>query len=239
MPPSIYTSCKPPAILTQSSDLDGALDGFGKKDAKTWTDDKKRKDRKAFSLIQLHLSNNILQEVLVEKSAAALLKLESICMLKDLTSKMHVKMKLFSHKLQEGASMMNHLSIFKETVSDLLSMEVKYDDEDLALILLVSLPNSFANFRDTLLYSRDELTLAKVYEALQQREKMKSMVQAEGSSSKAEALHVRGRTENINNNYNRDKNKTNRGRSKSKGRDGKFCKYCKKTNHNIDDCWKL
>ncbi|KAK1632438.1 hypothetical protein QYE76_006753 [Lolium multiflorum] len=138
------------AILTQSSDLDEALDGFGKKDAKTWTDDEKRKERKAFSLIQLHLSNNILQEVLAEKSAAALwLKLESICMSKDLTSKMHVKMKLFSHKLQEGASMMNHLSIFKEIVSDLLSMEV----------------------------NRDELTLAEVYEALQQREKMKSMVQ--------------------------------------------------------------
>ena len=228
------------AILTQSSDLDEALDGFGKKDAKTWTDDEKRKDRKAFSLIQLHLSNNILQEVLAEKSAAALwLKLESICMSKDLTSKMHVKMKLFSHKLQEGASMMNHLSIFKEIVSDLLSMEVKYDNEDLALILLVSLPNSFVNFRDTLLYSRDELTLAEVYEALQQREKMKSMVQAEGSSSKAEALQVRGRTENRNNNYNRDKRKNDRGRSKSKGRDGKFCKYCKKTSHNIDDCWKL
>ncbi|KAK1632906.1 hypothetical protein QYE76_007221 [Lolium multiflorum] len=104
-------------------------------------------------------------------------------------------MKLFSHKLQEGASMMNHLSIFKEIVSDLLSMEV----------------------------NRDELTLAEVYEALQQREKMKSMVQAEGSSSKAEALQVRGRTENRNNNYNRDKSKTDRGRSKSKGRDGKFC----------------
>ncbi|KAK1644155.1 hypothetical protein QYE76_061960 [Lolium multiflorum] len=112
-------------ILTQSSDLDEAFDGFGKKDAKTWTDDEKRKDH-------------------------------------------------------------------------------------------------------TLLYSCDELTLAEVYEALQQREKMKSMVQAEGSSSKAEALQVRGRTKNRNNNYNnynRDKSKTDRGRSKSKGRDGKFCKY--------------
>ena len=61
-------------------------------------------------------------------------------MSKDLTSKMHVKMKLFSHKLQEGGSMMNHITVFKEIVSDLVSMEVKYDDEDLALLLLVSLP---------------------------------------------------------------------------------------------------
>ena len=184
------------AILTQTTDLDEALDGFGKKDSKSWSDEEKRKDRKALSLIQLHLSNNILQEVLTEKSAAALwLKLESICMSKDLTSKMHVKMKLFSHKLQEGGSVMNHLSIFREIISDLQSMEVKYDDEDLALLLLCSLPSSYANFRDTILSSHDDITLAEVQEALKQREKMKSMVQAEGSSSKAEALQIRGRTE--------------------------------------------
>jgi hypothetical protein len=69
---------------------------------------------------------------------------------------------------------------------------------------------------------------------------MKTMVQAE-SSSKVEALQVRGRTEQrtSNNNYNRDKSKTDRGRSKSKGRVDKFCRYCKKDNHNIDNCWKL
>jgi glutamate mutase epsilon subunit len=38
---------------------------------------------------------------------------------------------------------MNHLSIYREIVSDLLPMEVKYGDEDLALLLLVSLLSSF------------------------------------------------------------------------------------------------
>ena len=114
------------------------------------------------SLIHLHLSNKFLQEVLEEKAAAALwLELESICMSKDLTSKIHMKMKLFTHKLQEGGSVLNHLSIFKEIVSDLQSMEVQYDDEDLGLVLLCSLPSSFANFHDTLLYSNDELTAAE------------------------------------------------------------------------------
>ncbi|CAD6254698.1 unnamed protein product [Miscanthus lutarioriparius] len=79
-------------ILAQSSDLDEALDGFGGKRAK-------------------------------EKTATKFwLKLESICMSKDLTSKMHVMIKLFTHKLQEGSSLMNHLSIFKEIVADLVSM---------------------------------------------------------------------------------------------------------------------
>jgi hypothetical protein len=116
-------------------------------------------------------------------------------MSKDLTSKMHIKMKLFSHKLQESDSVLNHISVFKEIVADLVSMEVQFDDEDLGLLLLCSLPSSYANFRDTILLSRDELILAKVYEALQNREKMKGMVQSDASSSKGEALQVRGRSE--------------------------------------------
>jgi hypothetical protein len=122
------------AILAQA-DLDDALEKFGNGDSKTWSDDEKKKDRKTLS--HIHLSNNILQEVLQEKTAAALwLKSESICMSKDLTSRMHMKMKLYTHKLQEGGSVSSHLSVFKEIVVDLQSMKVKYEDEDLGHILL-------------------------------------------------------------------------------------------------------
>ena len=159
-------------------------------------------------------------------------------MSKDLTSKMHMKMNLFSHKLQEGGSVMNHILVFKEIVADLLSMEVKFDDGDLGLLLLCSLPGSYSNFRDTILLSRDELTLAEVYEVLQSKKKMKGMVQGESSSSKGEALQVRGRSEQKSyDNNNRDKSQHGRGRSKS--RDKKFCKYCKKTNHFIEDCYTV
>ena len=60
------------AILAQTNDLDEALEGFGKKKKKDeWTDEEKCKDRKALSLIQLHLSNDILQEVLQENPSNA------------------------------------------------------------------------------------------------------------------------------------------------------------------------
>ncbi|WVZ54400.1 hypothetical protein U9M48_005204 [Paspalum notatum var. saurae] len=228
------------AVLSQA-DLDDALDKLGNKDSKSWSDEERRRDRKALSQIHLHLSNNILQEVLQEKTAAALwLKLESICMLKDLTSKMHLKMKLFLHKLQEGGSVQNHLTVFKEIVSDLQAMEVKYEDEDLGLILLCSLPSSFANFRDTILYSRDTLTLNDVCEALQAKEKMKQMVSSDGSVSNGEALAARGRTEKKSNNGSRGKSSNgHHSRSKSRGRGNKFCYYCKKDNHVIADCYKL
>jgi hypothetical protein len=94
-------------------------------------------------------------------------------MSKDLTSKMHMKMKLFTHKLQEGGSVLDHLAVFKKVVADLKSMEAEYDDENLGLILLFLLPTFFANFRDTNLDSHDELTLHEVCEALAQKEKMK------------------------------------------------------------------
>jgi hypothetical protein len=122
-------------------------------------------------------------------------------------------------------------------------MEVKYDDDDLGLLLLCFLPNSYANFCDTILLSRDELTLKEVYEALQSKEKMKVMVQNDGtSSSKDEALHVRGRTDNRSSNNSNDgrKNYERRGRSKSKPHGNKkFCVYCKLTNHNVEDCRKV
>jgi hypothetical protein len=187
-------------VVLAQADLDDALDKFGNKDSKIWSDDEKKNDRKVLSHIHLHLSNNILQEVLQDKIAAALwLKLESICMSTDLTSRMHMKMKLYTHKLQEGGFVSTHLSVFKEIVADLQSMEVKYKDEDLGLILLCSLPSSFANFRDTILYSRDTLTVNEVYEALQAKDKMKQMVSSEGSASNGEALSVRGRTQNKSN----------------------------------------
>jgi hypothetical protein len=59
------------AILANTHDLD-ALNKFGGKLSKDWTDEERRKDRKALSLIQLHLSNDILQECLQEETAAAL-----------------------------------------------------------------------------------------------------------------------------------------------------------------------
>ena len=49
------------AILTQA-EVDDALDKFGNKDSKSWTDEEKKKDRKSLTQIQLHLLNNILQD---------------------------------------------------------------------------------------------------------------------------------------------------------------------------------
>lgn len=51
-------------------------------------------------------------------------------------------------------------------------MQVKYAIEDLGLILLCSLPPSYTNFWDTILYNRDTLIVEEVYEAICLKEQL-------------------------------------------------------------------
>jgi hypothetical protein len=82
--------------------------------------------------------------------------------------------------------------------------------------------------------------LHEVCEALAQKEKMKQMVHSLEPSSNGEALAVRGREEQRNTKSgNRGKSQSERGCSKSRNNNKLFCKYCKKNNHMIEDCWKL
>ncbi|KAG8480261.1 hypothetical protein CXB51_024850 [Gossypium anomalum] len=173
-------------------DLEDALLGIDKMPSTLTDEEKKRKDRKALTQLHLHLSNEILQDVMKEKTAAALWKrLEQICMSKTLTSKLHMKQRLYAHRLKEGASVHEHLTVFKEILSNLEAMEVQYDKEDLGLILLCSLPPSYSTFRDTILYSRESLTVDEVYDSLTSYDKMKHLVVK--PDSQGEGLIVRGR----------------------------------------------
>ena len=91
-------------------------------------------------------------------------------MKKSLPSKMHLKQYLYFHRMVEGTSLEDHLTMFKDIITDLESMELKVEDEDLALILLCSLTSSYRNFVETLLYSREKISLEEVYEALYSKE---------------------------------------------------------------------
>ena len=84
-------------------DLEEALLGSNKM-LSSWTiEEKQKKDNKAMTRIHLHLLNDILQDVLKEKSTIALwLKLEQLCMMKSLPRKLYLKQRLYSHHLAYG-----------------------------------------------------------------------------------------------------------------------------------------
>jgi hypothetical protein len=70
---------------------------------------------------------------------------------------------------------------------------------------------------------------------------MRHMVNSEDATSmNGEALHVFGHTEQNKSNSSGKGNNNQRGHSKSKGLSGDlFCRYCKRKNHVIENCWKL
>ena len=125
-------------VVLAQMDLDNALLRLDEMSS-SWTEEEKQhKDHKTLSHIHFHLSNQILQGVLKEKTAATFwLKLEKLCMTKSLTSKLHLKHRLYSHIMEDGTSLEEHLTTFKEIVVDLKTLDVKYEEEDLGLIFFV------------------------------------------------------------------------------------------------------
>ena len=159
--------------------------------------------------------------MLKETSTAAIWqKLEQLLMTKCLPNKLHLKQRLFYLKMAKGSSLSSHLSTFKELVCNLENLDVKYEDNDLALFMLSSLPDSYSHFRDTIMYSRDTLVLDNVITVFDSKEKMKQITNG-GSEVKAEGLNVKGRL------FERGSSSSSRARSKSKVK-RKFCNYCHK-----------
>ncbi|KAG6499814.1 hypothetical protein ZIOFF_039606 [Zingiber officinale] len=192
-------------------------------------------DEKALSAIQLCLTHEVLREVIHETTAAGLwLKLESQYMTKSLANKLRLKDRLYLLRMQEGTPIQSHLDEFNSIIIDLENLDIKIEDEDKAVLLIVSLPRTYKHFKEIMLYgNRETISLEDVKSNLMSKEKF----DADSSPGEtAEGLMVRGR--------NSERGSSNRPKFRSKSKDRKIdkdksCRYCKKTNHVISDCYKL
>nr|GFA01193.1 retrovirus-related Pol polyprotein from transposon TNT 1-94 [Tanacetum cinerariifolium] len=84
----------------------------------------------------------------------------------------------------------NHIDEFNKLILDLENIDIEIEDEDQALMLLKSLPSSYKNFVETLLYGRGSLTMEDVLATLNSRELKK---RTKGTKEEAgDGLYVRG-----------------------------------------------
>ncbi|GJU77961.1 zinc finger, CCHC-type containing protein [Tanacetum coccineum] len=167
---------------------------------------KTKLNKKAHSAVILCLGNKVLREVTGETTAAGVWsKLETLYMTKSLANKLYLKKKLYTFYMPAGRKISEHIDEFNKIVLDLANIEVKFKDEDLALLLLTSLPASYEHFVDTLLYGREALTLEDVMATLNSKE-IKERSKAKGDDG--EGLYVRGRTD-------RRDSRQSRGKSRS------------------------
>ncbi|GJX43365.1 retrotransposon protein, putative, ty1-copia subclass [Tanacetum coccineum] len=150
-------------------------------------------------------------------------------MTKSLANKLYLKKKLYTFYMPSGRKISEHIDEFNKIVLDLANIEVTFEDEDLALLLLTYLPASYEHFVDTLLYGREALTLEDVMATLNSKE-IKERSKAKGDDG--EGLYVRGRTD-------RRDSRQSRGKSRSKSRGGRLkCYICQSEDHLKRNCPK-
>ncbi|GJR55306.1 hypothetical protein Tco_1405827 [Tanacetum coccineum] len=150
-------------------------------------------------------------------------------MTKSLVNKLYQKKKLYIFYMPIGRNISEHIDEFNKIVLDLANIEVKFEDEDLALLLLTSLLASYKQFVDTLLYGREALTLEDVM-ATQNSKEIKERSKAKEDDR--EGLYVRGRTDHKD-------SRQSRGKSRSKFQAGRLkCYIFQSEDHLKRNCPK-
>ncbi|GJV01110.1 retrovirus-related pol polyprotein from transposon TNT 1-94 [Tanacetum coccineum] len=115
--------------------------------------------------------NKVLREVTGEATVAGVwTKLETLYMTNSLANKLYLKKKLHKFDMPARRKISEYIDEYNKIVLDLANVEVKFEDEDLALLLLTSLPASYEHFVDTLLYEREALTSEDVMATLYSKE---------------------------------------------------------------------
>ncbi|GJV01111.1 hypothetical protein Tco_1334680 [Tanacetum coccineum] len=165
---------------------------------------KAKLNKKAHSAVILYLGNKVRREL-------------------------YLKKKLYKFDMPARRKISEYIDEYNKIVLDLANVEVKFEDEDLALLLLTSLPASYEHFVDTLLYGREALTLEDVMATLYSKE-IKERSKAKGDDG--EGLYVGGRTD-------RRDSRQSRGKSRSKSQGGRLKYYfCQSEDHLKRNCPK-
>ena len=209
-----------------------ALLGRSKRPSSMTEDEWDELDDRALSAIRLCLVDDVLFNIVSEKTAAGLWsKLEKLYMTKSLTNRILLKRQLYGLRMKEGTSITDHLNVFNTLLVQLQSLDVKFDSEDKAITLLCSLPESWDHFVTSISFSTaDILEFDDVVGALLSEETRK---RSNADTSTSEAMMARGRSRE------RRSGKRSDSRSKSKGKKSKVkCWFCGKSGHLKKDCWK-
>ena len=148
-------------------------------------------------------------------------------MKKSLANRLYIKKRMFTLKMTEGSSLDKHIDEFNQVCDTLATIDEALDDEGKALLLVSSLPGSYKNFVDALMYGRQTLSLDEVKSALNTRElqeKRQNLDQETGEGLTAKGQH-----------YKKTKKKKKQGKAKDKNKTLK-CFQCHKEGHFKRDC---
>ena len=91
-------------------------------------------------------------------------------MVKSLSNKIYLKEQLFGFKMDPSKNLEENLDEFKKITVSLANIDEKISDENQAIIILNSLPDTYKDLKAAIKYGRESLSLDDVLGALRSRD---------------------------------------------------------------------
>ena len=99
-------------------------------------------DRQTLGVVHLTLARNVAFDIIKEKTTDLMKVLSNMYEKPSALNKVYLMYRLFNLKMAEGASVTDHINEFNVITTQLSLVEITFEDEVKALILLSSLPES-------------------------------------------------------------------------------------------------
>ena len=134
-------------------------------------------------------------------------------------NKVHLMKKLFNLKMTENASVAQHLNKFNTITNQLSFVEIDFDNEIRALIILASLPNNWEAMRMVVSNStgKEKLKYNDIRDLILAEEIRRRDVDETSGSGSVLNLEITGKGNDKNSNWGRSKSRnSNHNRSKSR-----------------------
>ncbi|KAM0059033.1 putative RNA-directed DNA polymerase [Helianthus debilis subsp. tardiflorus] len=195
-------------------------------------------DRQALGVVRLSLAKSVAYNIVNETTTYGVLKsLSNMYEKPSASNKVFLIRQLVNTKMKEGMSVTSHINEFNSIISRLASVEIKFDDEVQAVLLLSSLPESWPSTVTAV--SSASGTTKLTFEGIRDliiNEDIRRRNNNETSSSSS-LLHTESRGRRNDRGTNRGRSKS-RKRGQSKNRKDIECWNCKEKGHFRSQCTK-
>jgi hypothetical protein len=201
-------------------DLEGPIFHEGVMPADKKADEWKIIDRKCLAVIRKHVEPSVRNHITESTTAfEAWKKLKDTYESPSSNNKVLLFRKFVYMRYEEGTPMADHLNEIKGIINQLNQMKFGVSDEAFAVLILLTLPKSWAGVSTALSNQKESLSVDSVTVALLEEEIMRKQADVTSNSENVAATVERGR------------------KGRKEGEKVKSCHYCGKSGHFKKNCW--
>nr|GEX34584.1 retrovirus-related Pol polyprotein from transposon TNT 1-94 [Tanacetum cinerariifolium] len=196
-------------------------------------------DKQALGVVRLSLAKSVTYNIVNETTTYGVLKaLSNMYEKPSASNKVFLIRQLVNTKMKEGMPVAVHINEFNSIISRLSSVEIKFEDEVQALLLLSSLPDSWSGTVTAVSSASGttKLTFDSIRDLILNKDIRRRRSSGESSSSSS-LLHTESRGRRNDRGHNRGRSNSRR-RGQSKNRKDIECWNCKEKGHFRNQCPK-